>query len=92
MKAGDEAEIAFDGVPGRVFKAKVHEIVEAIAAGQLAPGGTLQDLGTRPEDGGRMIATFKMMTICPPISSRRARPPKPRLHGRTLIAVEHRAG
>jgi multidrug resistance efflux pump len=60
VKAGDEAEVAFDGVPGHVFKGKVAEIVEAIAAGQLAPSGTLQDLGARPEDGGRVIATISL--------------------------------
>jgi multidrug resistance efflux pump len=36
VDAGDDAEVAFDAVPGRVFKAKVRSVVDAIAAGQLA--------------------------------------------------------
>lgn len=59
VKAGDEAEVAFDGVPGRVFKAKVRELVDAIAAGQLQPTGILQDVGARPE-GGRALATIEL--------------------------------
>src|SRR5262249_27753488 len=39
VKAGDEAEAAFDAVPGRVFKGKVRYGLDAIAAGQLQPTG-----------------------------------------------------
>ena len=35
MKAGDEAEAAFDAVPGRVFKGKVRLVLDVIAAGQM---------------------------------------------------------
>ncbi len=35
VKAGDDAEVAFDAVPGRVFKGKVRIVLDAIAAGQL---------------------------------------------------------
>ena len=59
VRAGDEAEVAFDGVPGKVFKAKVRELVDAIAAGQLQPNGILQDVGARP-DGGRALATIEL--------------------------------
>jgi multidrug resistance efflux pump len=59
VKAGDEAEVAFDGVPGRVFKARVRELIDAIAAGQMQPSGALQDLGTRAE-GGRALATIEL--------------------------------
>lgn len=45
VRAGDEAEIAFDAVPGRVFKGKVQLVVDAIAAGQLQATGTLVDAG-----------------------------------------------
>ena len=55
VKAGDEAEIAFDAVPGRVFKGKVRQVVDAIAAGQLQPTGTLLDPGALPS-GGRALA------------------------------------
>jgi multidrug resistance efflux pump len=55
VKAGDEAEVAFDAVPGRVFKGKVRLVLDAIAAGQFQATGTLQDFGTRTE-GGRALA------------------------------------
>jgi multidrug resistance efflux pump len=45
VTAGDEAEIAFQAVPGRVFKGKVRILIDAIAAGQLQSNGTLQDFG-----------------------------------------------
>ncbi|HEY1474143.1 MAG TPA: HlyD family secretion protein [Pseudolabrys sp.] len=35
VDAGDEAEVAFEAVPGRVFEAKVRTVVDAIAAGQI---------------------------------------------------------
>lgn len=51
VKAGDEAEIAFDGIPGRVFKGKVSIVSDAIAQGQVQAGGTLLN----PEDRSRTI-------------------------------------
>ena len=55
VKAGDEAEIAFDAVPGQVFRGKVRMVVDAIAAGQLQPTGTLLDPGAI-SSGGRALA------------------------------------
>lgn len=40
---GDDAEIAFDAVPGRIFKGKSRAVVGAIAQGQLQAGGVLID-------------------------------------------------
>jgi multidrug resistance efflux pump len=57
VKAGDEAEAAFDAVPGRVFKGKVRLVLDAIAAGQMQPTGGLVDVGTRTE-GGRALAVI----------------------------------
>jgi multidrug resistance efflux pump len=57
VTAGDEAEIAFDAVPGRVFKAKVRMVLDAIAAGQLQATGALIDAGERP-GGGRALAVL----------------------------------
>jgi multidrug resistance efflux pump len=55
VRAGDEAEVAFDAIPGRVFKAKVRNVLDAIALGQLQASGALQDMGaTLP--GGRAVA------------------------------------
>ena len=43
VRPGDEAEIAFDAVPGKIFKGKVREVVDAIAQGQLQASGLLID-------------------------------------------------
>jgi hypothetical protein len=45
VRSGDEAEIAFQAVPGRVFRGKVRILLDAIAAGQMQATGTLQDFG-----------------------------------------------
>jgi multidrug resistance efflux pump len=55
VNAGDEAEVAFDAVPGRVFKAKVRSVVPAIAAGQLSTSPTLIEPETRTA-AGRAVA------------------------------------
>ena len=55
VRPGDEAEVAFDAVPGRIFKAKVQRVLDAIATGQFQATGALQDMGERPE-GGRAVA------------------------------------
>lgn len=60
VRAGDEAEIAFDGVPGRVFKGKVRLVPEAIAAGQFQATGVLQDFGPRMP-GGRAPAFIEIL-------------------------------
>jgi multidrug resistance efflux pump len=57
VKAGDEAEVAFDAVPGRVFKGKVRLVLDAIAAGQLQASGALVDFGERTA-GGRALAVI----------------------------------
>jgi len=51
VTAGDEAEVAFDAVPGRVFKAKVRQVVDAIAAGQLVTSAALVEPETRTTEG-----------------------------------------
>lgn len=60
VKGGDDAEVAFEGIPGRVFKARVRELIDAIAAGQVQPTGVLQDLGAPRPDGGRALATIEL--------------------------------
>lgn len=51
VNAGDDAEVAFDAVPGRVFKAKVRSLVPAIAAGQISTSPTLIEPETRATAG-----------------------------------------
>jgi multidrug resistance efflux pump len=60
VSAGDEAEIAFDAVPGRVFKGKVRQVLDAIAAGQLQATGALMDFGA-PTGGGRAVAEIDIL-------------------------------
>jgi multidrug resistance efflux pump len=55
VRAGDEAEVAFDAVPGRVFKGRVRQLLDAISAGQLQPTGGLVDFSALT-DGGRALA------------------------------------
>jgi multidrug resistance efflux pump len=57
VKAGDEAEVAYDAVPGRVFKGKVRLVLEAIAAGQMQATGALVDVDQRTA-GGRALAVI----------------------------------
>jgi multidrug resistance efflux pump len=58
--AGDEAEVLFEGIPGRVFKARVHSVIEAIAAGQFQATGTMQDFGVQLP-GGRAMAVLDIL-------------------------------
>jgi multidrug resistance efflux pump len=55
VRPGDEAEVAFDAIPGKVFKAKVRNVLDVIALGQLQATGVLQDMGA-PLPGGRAVA------------------------------------
>ena len=57
---GDEAEVLFEGIPGRVFKARVHSVIDAIAAGQFQATGTMQDFGVQLP-GGRAMAIFDVL-------------------------------
>ncbi|TPG75265.1 HlyD family secretion protein [Pseudomonas arsenicoxydans] len=41
LSVGDDAEVAFDGIPGRVFQGRVKTVVNVIAEGQVQPSGTL---------------------------------------------------
>lgn len=43
IRAGDEAEIAFDALPGQIIHGHVRNIVDAMAPGEIQPGGQLID-------------------------------------------------
>jgi multidrug resistance efflux pump len=53
---GDEAEVAFDAVPGRVFKGQVRLVQDAIASGQLQATGALADFSA--QTNGRAMAVI----------------------------------
>jgi multidrug resistance efflux pump len=59
VRPGDEAEVAFDAAPGRIFKGKVRHVVDVIATGQLQASGALQDMGDVPL-GGRAVALIDL--------------------------------
>jgi multidrug resistance efflux pump len=46
LRPGEEAEIAFDAIPGRVFQGKVDILIDAVSQGQLQASGQLLN----PED------------------------------------------
>ncbi|MET4020342.1 HlyD family secretion protein [Bradyrhizobium sp. S3.2.12] len=46
LRPGAEAEIAFDAIPGRVFRGTVEALIDAVSQGQLQASGTLLN----PED------------------------------------------
>ncbi|CAD5107450.1 HlyD family secretion protein [Zestomonas carbonaria] len=51
LTAGDEAEVAFDGIPGRVFKGQVKDVIAVIGEGQVQPSGTLISFSGSPPPG-----------------------------------------
>jgi multidrug resistance efflux pump len=61
VRAGDAAEIAFQAVPGRVFKGKVRILLDAIAAGQMQSSGTLQDFGATTAESSRGMALIDIV-------------------------------
>ena len=40
IKAGHEAEITFDAIPGRAFKGRVEQVITTVAQGQILPSRT----------------------------------------------------
>jgi multidrug resistance efflux pump len=54
---GDSAEIAFDAVPGQIFRGEVLSVLDAIAAGQVLPTGGVQDFR---QGEGRALVRIKV--------------------------------
>jgi hypothetical protein len=48
--------LAFDAIPGRIFKGKIKAVVDAVVQGQLQPSGTLLDSEERGKTSGRALA------------------------------------
>lgn len=51
LTEGDEAEVAFDGIPGEVFEGKVSNVLPVIGEGQVVPSGTLISYTGSPPPG-----------------------------------------
>ena len=52
---GDEVEVSFDAVPGRIFAGKVKQILPMMSEGQLTPTGQLQTLESVHYKPGRVL-------------------------------------
>jgi len=59
LKAGSEAEIAFNAIPGVIFSAEVLHFVPALAEGELQATGNLLDVSSKLQ-AGRVPVTFKI--------------------------------
>lgn len=59
VTVGDEAEVAFKAVPGKIFKARVQDVINVMAQGQLQPGGALID----PQSPERLAAGQTLAVI-----------------------------
>jgi multidrug resistance efflux pump len=59
VRPGDEAEVAFDAAPGRIFKGKVRHVLDVISSGQLQASGVLQEMGEGAQ-AGRAIALIDL--------------------------------
>ncbi len=55
LEAGSEAEVAFDGIPGRVFSGKVVGLLPALKEGQIQASGTLINPMAAPYPGRILV-------------------------------------
>lgn len=60
VRVGDEAEVAFDMLPGRIVRGRVKRILDVMAQGQLQPTGALLDPEDRPRPG-RIVAEIEVL-------------------------------
>ncbi len=51
LEVGNEAEVAFDGIPGTVFSGEVQLVLPALSEGQVQASGNLINPGTSPRPG-----------------------------------------
>jgi multidrug resistance efflux pump len=61
LRLGAEAEIAFNAIPGRVFRGKVDALIDAVSQGQLRPSGTLLNPEDRAKSPG--LATVNITLL-----------------------------
>ena len=59
IDAGDEAEIAFPAIPGRVFKGRVSYVLPILGEGQLQASGKLLQF-TMPQRPGRVPVVIEI--------------------------------
>lgn len=51
LTIGAEAEVAFDGIPGRVFSGEVHDVLPVLSEGQVQPSGDMINFTRAPYPG-----------------------------------------
>jgi multidrug resistance efflux pump len=61
LRPGEDAEIAFDAIPGIVFAGKVDVLVDAVPQGQLQAGGTLLNPEDRAKTPGLALVGIKIL-------------------------------
>ena len=80
---GDEAEIAFDGIPGKVFSGEVVEVFPLMAEGQLQPSGAIL---TDEKQAGRVPVRIRITD--PSFSQYQAQVPSG-AYGQAALYSEH---
>lgn len=58
---GDEVEVSFDAIPGRIFAGKVKQILPMMSEGQLTPTGTLRTLEGVHNKPGRVLVQVEFV-------------------------------
>lgn len=61
LQPGAEAEIAFDAIPGRVFRGKVDALIDAVSQGQLQATGTLLNPEDRAKSPGLASVNIRIV-------------------------------
>lgn len=51
LREGDFAEVTFDGIPGKIFSAKVRKVFGVLTEGQVSASGELLDISRAPTPG-----------------------------------------
>ena len=51
LNIGDAAEVAFDGIPGKVFSGEVQDVIPVMSEGQVQPSGEMINLSRAPRPG-----------------------------------------
>lgn len=61
LRPGEKAEIAFDAIPGRVFRGSVDVLVDAVSQGQLQASGALLDPEDRAKTPGLALVRIHVL-------------------------------
>lgn len=61
LRPGEEAEIAFEAIPGRVFQGKVDVMIDAVSQGQLQASGQLLDPEDRAKTPGLALVRINIV-------------------------------